>query len=126
LYAYTITSKGFRSIFPDIDRDRRLELTYDTGGLPVKLRIDGLPKVLKQYQMYQCTVSATNTSKQEVRIASWPFYFEIDDDGFPLIPDRQELRDVIKPGETITETVSFLVQGDEPEITIRLEFWGKD
>jgi hypothetical protein len=92
LYAYTITSKGFRSIFPDIDRDRRLKLAYDTGGLPVKLRIDGLPKVLKQYQMYQCTVFATNTSEQEVRIASWPFYFEIDDDGFPLIPDRQELR----------------------------------
>jgi hypothetical protein len=123
LYAYAITSKGFQSLFPATDRTVRVQVAYDTAGQPVKLQVTGLPESMREYQMYEGKISATNTSEHELAIepGKW-FDFEIDKAGSFMtyrLPDR---RNVIKPGETVTQTVRFFLDAAEEGATVRLRF----
>jgi hypothetical protein len=126
LYAYAITSKGFQSLFPDTDRIFRRKLTYDTGGHPVKLELKGLPEILREYQMYECTISATNTSKEELVVPGEWFHLEIDKAGSLRLYDRLGGPNALKPGETISSTVRLVLEEPaRPEVTFLLEFWGR-
>jgi hypothetical protein len=124
LYAYAITSKGFQSLFPKTDRDLRLKVSYDTAGQPVTLRAQGLPQSLREYQMYECTISAKNTSKMnlQVKVGQWlDLEFEKACGSFVTYGPWDE-RTVLKPGETVSHTLQFHLESEEKEVTVRFKF----
>ena len=66
LYAYSITSKGFQSLFPITDRNLLLKMV--TEDPPVKFQVKGLPDSVREYHMHECTITAVNTSKKDLPI----------------------------------------------------------
>jgi hypothetical protein len=56
LYAYAITSTGFQSLFPSVDRELKVKLSFDTADPPVKMQVKGLPESLREQQTVECTV----------------------------------------------------------------------
>jgi hypothetical protein len=121
LYAYAITSKGLRSLFPETDRDLPVKLAFDPAGYPVTLRVEGLPKSLREYRLYECTISATNTSKIDLRIKPGE-WFAMDRAGFWIF-GQWDKRESLKPGETVSQTVRFYYSaGAQREVTLRWKF----
>ncbi len=123
LYAYTITSEGFQRIFPDKRRDLCVKLNCDSGECPISLQLKGLPESLREYQMYECTISATNTGKHDLAIkpGEW-FALDFHKAGAFRWYQQSDKRDVLKPGETISQTIRVYLEGKEEEVTIRLKF----
>jgi hypothetical protein len=110
LYAYLISSKGFESIFPRTDRDLRVRFAYETAGQPVTLRVEGLPRSLRENRLYDCSVSATNTSKRELVIEAGTWLtLEAEDAGGLDGRAWRERRTVLKPGGTLSQRVNLLV-----------------
>jgi hypothetical protein len=110
LYAYRISSKGFESIFPRTDRDWRVKLAYEAAGQPVTLRVEGLPRSLRENRLYDCTVSATNTSKRELVIEAGTWLtLEAEEAGKLDGSAWRERRIVLKPGGTLSQRVNLLV-----------------
>jgi hypothetical protein len=124
LYAYAITGKGFRSLFPSTERDLKVRLEYDTAGQPVTLRVQGLPRFLRERQMVECTVSATNTSGKDLplRPDGW-FAVEAGKAGYFMTCERpREEAAVLKPGETISQALCLFLEGKTAEVTMRWRF----
>jgi hypothetical protein len=125
LYAYAVTAKGFQSVFPNTERDLRVKLSYDTEDQPVMLQVKGLPESLRERQMVECTLSATNTSNKELAIksAEW-FSVEIDKAGYFMTYDPPDKRAILKPGESVSHVIRLFVfvVGREKEVTIRWKF----
>jgi hypothetical protein len=124
LYAYRMSSKGFESIFPRTDRDLRVRLAYDTAGQPVTLRVEGLPRSLRENRLYDCTVSATNTSKRELVIEAGTWLTLEAEEASRLDGSAwRERRTVLKPGGTLSQRVGLLVwDARENVLTLRCRF----
>jgi hypothetical protein len=121
LYAYAITSKGLQSLFPETDRELPVKLAFDPAGHPVTLRVEGLPKSLREERLYECTISATNTSKIDLRIRPGE-WFHMDGACFMTFAPGTD-REVLKPGETVSQAVRFYYSaGAEGEVTLRWKF----
>ena len=123
LYAYAITAKGFQSLFPNVDRDLNVKLTYDTANQPVRLEARGLPTSFREHQMVECTVSATNTSKQDLAIkpGEW-LALEIEKAGYFMNYGPPDERTVLKPAETVSQAVCLYVVGGEGEKDVTLHW----
>jgi hypothetical protein len=124
LYAYAVTADGFQSLFPDTERDLKVNLSYDTADQPVALQVKGLPESLRERQMVECTLSAKNTSDTNVAIepAEW-FSMKIDKAGYFMSTRPPDKRTVLKPGETVSQLIRLYVVGvAEEEVTMRWKF----
>jgi hypothetical protein len=123
LYAYAITAKGFQSLFPDMERSLNVKVVYDNADQPVTVQAEGLPESLREHQLVECTLSATNTSKDAIPLkpGKW-FKVEIDNAGYFLTFRTVENRNSLEPGETVAQGIRFFVNGGEKEVTIRLQF----
>lgn len=123
LYAFAVTARGFESLFPNTERDLKVKLSCDTAGEPVVLQVKGIPESLRERRMVECTVSATNTSNKEVLIkpAEW-FSLDIHNGGYFTTYGPPDNRTVLKPGETVSQTLVLYVTGKEEDITMRWKF----
>ena len=123
LYAYAITAKGFRSLFPNTERELQVKLAYDTANPKVTLKAKGIPQSLRERQMVECTLSATNASKENLAIGSgeW-FTLDIEKGGYFMTFGPPVNRALLKPGESISQLVRLFVEADEKEVTIRWRF----
>ncbi len=123
LYAFAVTATGFQSLFPSTDRDLKVKLAYDTADEPVVLQVKGFPESLREQQMVECTLSATNTSSKGVPIkpAEW-FRVEVDKAGYFMTYGPQDNRTVLSPGETVSQSVFLVVEATEQDITMRWKF----
>jgi hypothetical protein len=118
LYAYAITSKGFQSLFPNTDRDLKVKLSFKTAGQPVRLKVKGLPQSLRERQMVECTLSATNTSNKDLAIkrGKW-FSVDIYKGGYFMTCRRPDKPSVLKPGQAISQVIHLFVEGPDKENT---------
>jgi hypothetical protein len=123
LYAYAITSTGFQSIFPSTEKEVKVKLAYHSANEPIKLQVKGLPETLRERQMVECTLTATNTSEREIKIkpGEW-FQFEIDKGGYYMSYGPPEKRDSLKPGEIVSQTIRLYVHGAEKDVTMHWKF----
>lgn len=123
LYAYAISDEGFRSLFPATERDVPVKISYDTAGLPVALEVQGLPKTLRERRMVECTIVATNTSSKELPIKPGE-WFQIDSElgGNDVTYKNSDTRAVLKPGESISQIVHFLLNEAGDEANLRCQF----
>jgi hypothetical protein len=126
LYAYAITSKGFQTLFPTTTRLFRLTVEYDLADQPITLRVDGVPKRVREYEMFECTVSAVNTSKQMLPLPPdrW-FTLNTVSSGVLMTFDRAHHPSALKPGEQVSQTIRILLKGGENEVTLRCRFMTK-
>ncbi len=124
--AYAITSKGFRSLFAETDRALPIRLECDTAGLPVDLRVTGLPSVVYDNQVYECRVELTNRSNQDLIIenarsedgATWnDKWFQIDIGGIYCNLVRNA---VLRPGETLSQVYWALPHDIQKEPRLRV------
>jgi hypothetical protein len=124
LYAYTITSTGFRSLFPETDRDLRIKLAYDPAGEPVKLRVEGLPEKVREYRMFSCIVSATNTSKHDLCIDpdEWFQLMTGKDVGWLMVYGTAAQVTRLRSGEAVSRRVHLVLDGGGDPITLRWRF----
>jgi hypothetical protein len=125
LYAYAITSKGFRSLFPETDGLFTPKLSYETTGQQVTLEAKGLSKSLREYQMAECEVLATNTSTKNLPIEPTK-WFDVETDetsGYFMTYGPPDQRTLLKPGETVSQMIRFfLVGAAKDEIALRFKF----
>jgi len=124
LYAYAITSQGFKSLFPDTHHTQRLKLDCNTGQHAVSLQVTGLPGLVREYQMYECTISATNTGTTDLAIEPGE-WFKLDlgkDEGWMTFYGPDKPQAVIKPGQTISQNLRFLLHGKCPVVTMGVKF----
>jgi hypothetical protein len=123
LYAYAITSTGFRSLFPQTDRELPLKVNTDAAGQPVALKVAGVPRSVREREMFECRVSVTNTSKREVPLqpGEW-FSLEVNSGGSFMTYSQPPARRAIKPGETLTQTFHLYLSGAEGAVTLSCRF----
>lgn len=125
LYAYAITSKGLRSLFPSTDQELKVIPYLEAVGEPVKLEIKGLPTSVREFQLVECTLMATNTSKQDLPIPEKWFMLGIEK-GYLFFMDYRatDKRQVLKASETIPQVVrlGFIAEEGEKEFTLRFSF----
>jgi hypothetical protein len=128
LYAYAITSRGFQSLFPKVDQDLKVTLTYDTADQPVKLQVEGLPEPLPEQRMVECTLSVTNTSNKDLPIPDKWFTLALEKAGYMMVYGPPDKRPVLKSGDTISQVVRLIVRAkeEEKEVTFRLSFVPRD
>jgi hypothetical protein len=124
LYAYAITTTGFQSLFPSVDGELKVKLSYDTAEQPVRLQVKGLPDPLREQRMVECTLSATNTSKNDLAISDKWFILAFQNAGYLMMYGPSDKRPVLKPGETISQVVRLIIEGKEgeKEVGLRLSF----
>ncbi len=123
LYAYALTGKGFRSLFPSTERELTIEVSCETADQPVVLQVKGLPETLSQRQMVECTLSLTNTSEKALAItpAEW-FSIDIPKGGYVLTYASPEKRSILQAGETVSQDIRLVYCGKETEIAVRMKF----
>jgi hypothetical protein len=124
LNAYRVTPQGFRSLFPETDRERPVQLAYDSGGQPVTLKVSGIPEKLRDYQTVKCTLTATNSSDKELSLRP--------DDWFDVVVDDGEVTRLqwkssaessfLKPGQSISVDMLLVVAGGGKEMAIRWKY----
>ena len=125
LYAYSITAKGLQSIFPNMAKQYRLKVVCDASSKDLDLKVVGVPSAATDYQLFEFTVYATNKSERDMAI--WPaewFDLSIADTlgyfyGPRGDPDRRE---VLKPGETVSQSRTLYVVGTKDEHTLNFKF----
>lgn len=124
LYAYAVTATGFRSLFPETERDLTVRVTYDTAGQPVTLAVKGLSESLRERRLVECTITATNTSNDTLAIkpGQWYWVSTIDSSFFLTYGGPPDQRGVLKPGESVSQVVRLLVAGTSSELTLRWKF----
>ncbi len=112
LYAYAITSTGFKSLFPETDKELHVTSSFDTVGQPVKLCVEGLPEQIREHRMLECTISATNTSNHDIAIepGRWASV-TFGSGGTAWSFTGKDKRAALKPGQTISHTLRFYLQG---------------
>jgi hypothetical protein len=108
---------------PDKDRDLRVKASFDAAGQPVKLHVEGLPARLRDYQMCECTVSATSRSQEDIAIkpGHW-FDLRTEKAGYHLTWQPPDKRTILKPGETVSQTVRLYLHGDDEKVTLQWVF----
>jgi hypothetical protein len=123
LYAYAITEKGFQSIFPNTDRDLKVKLSYDTVNQPVSLEVKGLPDSLRERQLVECTITLTNNSKRNLAVkpGGW-FTVETGKANRFMTYTISDKRDLLKPGESVSQLIRLFVEGEEKEVVLRWRF----
>jgi hypothetical protein len=101
----------------------KVKLIYDAADQPVTLQAQGLPESLREHQMVECTLSATNTSKKNLTTKSgeW-FTLDIEKAGYFMTFGPPDKRDFLKPGETVSQVVRLFVIGGEKELRLRWTF----
>ena len=124
LYAYAITGNGFESLFPSKDGDFQLEVSYDKANQPVELSVSNLPQTLREHHLIECTLTATNRSEQDLALDP--------DKWFGLIVDKAsysmhymhpvDKRDILKPGDSITQTMRLRFEGTGEKLSLRWVF----
>jgi hypothetical protein len=120
LYAYAITSKGFRSLFPVRDQLRKVLLKEDTSSKLGKVRIEGVPTSVREHQMFECRISLTNTSRQDLDIVpgGW-FRFQVQNAGSLMTYGTADPCKTLKPGQTVSQTVRLFVNDSKGTVTLR-------
>jgi hypothetical protein len=116
LYAYRITTKGFESIFPVLERDLTIVLSFDSSNQPVKLELRGLPQLLRERRLVECTLTATNLSKTGIPIqpGAW-FTIETPKAGCFMTYETPDKSTVIKPGKSVSQTLRLFIEESEKE-----------
>jgi hypothetical protein len=126
LYAYAITAKGFQSLFPKRERNLQLKLAYDTVGDLVTLKATGLPQSLREYQMVECILTATNKSKKDLPIPPGDGWFtvKIENAGCFMTYGPWDKRALLKARGSISQTVCLFITGpgSEKDVTMRFKF----
>jgi len=123
LYAYAITEKGFQSIFPSTDRDMKVKLSYDTVNQPVSLEVKGLPDSLRERRLVECTITLTNNSKRNLAVkpGEW-FTVETGNANWSMVYTISDKRDLLRPGESVSQVIRLFVEGEEKEVVLRWRF----
>jgi hypothetical protein len=124
LYAYAITEKGFQSIFPSTDRDLKVKLSYDTVNQPVSLEVKGLPDSLRERRLVECTITLTNNSKRNLALKTGG-WFTVETgkaNWFMTSYVTSDKRDLLSPGESVSQVIRLFVEGEEREVVLRWRF----
>jgi hypothetical protein len=123
LYSYTITSTGFKSIFPGGDRKLRIKHVYEPNSQAVMLRAETFPLPLREGRMVECTVTAKNTSKEAINLTSRSWVDVQAQDGVidQVFLQRDRPR-TIRPGETVVRKFILVLSAKGDEITLTWNF----
>jgi hypothetical protein len=119
LAAYSIASKGLKPIFPVKELMHQLKVSLDHKNGPIRFRVAGLPESLPESEMCECTVSATNISKQSVSLPSDWFFPKTDAESLMLNRSTGDAVKSIQPGQTVSQTIVLRLVGDQDRVHLR-------
>lgn len=121
-YAYSLSGQGFQSLFPSTTREVTVRVSYDTANQPVTLEVKDLPKLLRVYQLIECTITATNTTENNLALNpdGW-FALESKHGGYVMTCKRSD-RQTLKPKESISQSVQLVVTEPEHDFDVQWKF----
>lgn len=123
LYAYHVTSKGFQSIFPNKERELKMEVSYDTADQPIELQCKGIPESLLERQLVECTLSVTNQSDEDLEIkpGEW-FKLEMNGAWVSMTYSKSNGPAVLKSGETVSQAIRLHVESKASDVKLCWKF----
>ena len=119
LYAYSITSKGFKSIFPLRDRQVELELLYDSPDRRIKLAVGAFPKSVREFELLELRISMTNMSKQELIVPSGMWLnLDVRNAAYFMTSNAPSNRRILRSGETVSGAFQLVFNSIEEQVSM--------
>ena len=89
---YAITETGLQSVFPITERDVKVISSVDAVDHPFALEVTGLPNVIRERSVTECTITATNTSRNVVAVRPEVEWFKVESSGADFIMRHKSSR----------------------------------
>ena len=117
----------FQDILPQkTGRELKVDMKIDTINRPVDFRVENLPSTIRLDRWNECTVRATNVSKDEIlkKPKDYSFVTLKINGSYSVGVVKTNERETLKPGETLSQTVRFWVtRSYDPGDRVRLEWY---